>query len=280
MLAPYVCLPRKIKETRFWGQLYHHGLESYAAHFADADPERPAGEICPYFPEAAARKRIARHIPNCKIIVILRDPVERSYSQYRRFRSRAIVYHSFEQALEKHPRIVETNRYAHHLRGWIDTFGRDKVLVLLYDELRADPQRFLDRVCSFIGIPPIDLKTIKIGTRDINADDRMPRSDTLARFGSRLLEFMYRRSIYRGVNLIERTALYEFFFGGGESYPSLEPALDARLRAAMLPEIAEVEALTGFDLSRWKLPRAAASASAPPLDAPPHAFATVGKVTG
>jgi hypothetical protein len=256
VLAPHVCLPRRIKETRFWGQLYHRGVESYSKHFAYGDRARMAGEICPYFPEPLARERIARHIPGCKIIVILRDPVERSYSQYRRFRSRAIVYHSFEQALIKHPRIRETNRYAHHLRGWIDAFGRKSVLVVRYEQLRTDSQRFLEQICAFIGIPSIDVTTIKVGARDVNADDRMPRSDALARLGSRLLELMYRRSIYRGIQLIERTSLYEFFFSGGELYPPLAADADARIRAGMLAEIAALEQLTGFNLSAWKVPRA------------------------
>ena len=268
VLEPHACLPRRIKETRFWGQLYHLGIEAYAAHFAHGDRARPAGEICPYFPEVAARRRIASYLPQCKIIVILRDPVERSYSQYRRFRSRAIVYHPFEEALEKHPRIAETNRYAHHLRGWIDTFGGSNVLILLFDELRSDPQRFLDRICAFIGIPAIDLKTITIGAREINSDNRMPRSDTLARLGSRLLEGMYRRSLYRRIDLIERTALYDLFFGGGQPYPALAPDLEARVRARMLPEIAAVETLTGFDLSRWKVQRTVGPEFAPQHDAP------------
>lgn len=278
VLTPHVCLPRAIKETRFWGQLYHQGIESYAAHFARCDPEQPAGEICPYFPEAAARERIARHIPNCKVIVILRDPVQRSYSQYRRFRSRAIMYHPFEEALEKHPRIVETNRYAHHLRGWIETFGRGNVLVLLFDELRSHPQRFLDRICAFIGIPRIDVKSASVGARDINSDDRLPRSDTLARVGSRLLELMYRRSFYRGINLIERTRLYDLLFGGGEPYPALAPHLETRIRTKLLDEIAAVEALTGFDLSRWRVPCAAAPEFAPQLDVAPQPLSAAGKI--
>ena len=252
VLAPHVCLPRGIRETRFWGQLYYKGIDFYAAHFADSEPTRPAGEICPYFPDSIARERIAHYIPNCRIVVTLRDPVERSYSQYRRFRSRAIAYHPFELALEKHPRIIETNRYAHHLGGWIDSFGRENVLVMLFDELQYDPQNFVDRVCAFIGISSIDLTRTRPGTRDINADRQMPRSDKLARAGSRLIEFMYRRSLYRGIDLVERTRLYDFFFSGGKAYPPLAPDLDARIRAKMIPEIKAVEALTGFDLSHWK----------------------------
>lgn len=177
--------------------------------------------------------------------------------------------HPFEEALTRHPRIAETNRYAHHLRGWMDSFGRDNVLVLLFDELSSDPQRFLDRVCLFIGTPRIDLKTANIGARDLNSDRRMPRSDALARVGSRMLESMYRRSFYGGIDLIERTRLYDLFFGGGKPYPPLEPGLEARVRARMLPEISALEALTGLDFSRWKVSRAVAEL-AQQVDMPPQ----------
>jgi Sulfotransferase domain len=255
-LQGHVGLPR-IKETRFWGQMYDKGLDWYAQTFAGCDPSQPLGEICPYFPEPEARERIANHIPSCKIIVTLRDPVHRSYSQYRRFRSRAIMHYDFETALDKHPRIAESNRYAHHLKGWIDLFGRENVRVFLFDQLRQDPQAFLGGICKFIGIPVIDVASIKLNHRDLNADSRMPRSDFVARRASRILEWMYRRSFYRGVNLIERTRLYDLFFGGGAPYPPLAPDLEDRLRARMTPEIEAVEAMTGLDLSAWKQPRRA-----------------------
>lgn len=146
----------------------------------------------------------------------------------------------------------------------MEAFGTDHVMVLLFDELRTEPQRFVNRVCAFIGISPIDLRTVRVCARDVNADHRMPRSDALARLGSRLLEYMYRHSLYSGIALIERTALYSSLFGGGDPYPPLPLELDLRIRAGMIPEITAVEALTGFDLSPWKVSRPAGSAVAVP----------------
>ncbi len=52
----------------------------------------------------------------------------------------------------KVPQIIEVTRYATHLPDFRARFGDDRVLVLLNDDLRADPQGYLDRVCDFVGI--------------------------------------------------------------------------------------------------------------------------------
>lgn len=250
-LSGHVGLPHRVKETRFWGQYYHKGIEWYADHFRDCDPSRPVGEACPYFATPQARERIARHIPNCKIIVTLRDPVDRSYSQYRTLRKMGLMHGSFEEELA-HPRIVDTNRYAHHLRGWINLFGADQVKVLLFDDLRRNPQSFLDAVCEFIGVPPIALKAGKIRTSDINSDKYLPRSRRISRRIGRMMDFMHENRAYRTMNFLDRIGFFEMWLTGRKPFPPLSAALQARLRKDLLSEIEAVEALTGFDLKAWK----------------------------
>ncbi len=64
----------------------------------------------------------------------------------------------FERAATTRGDLLESNRYGTHLANWFDTFGRERVQVLIYDDLEADPQAFLDSVCDFIGVarfPPV-----------------------------------------------------------------------------------------------------------------------------
>jgi hypothetical protein len=246
-------LPRHVKETRFWGQYYHKGLEWYADHFRHCDPTRPIGEACPYFATDQARERIARHLPNCKIIITLRDPVERSYSQYRMLRRMGLARGSFEQELN-HPRIAETNRYTFHLQGWFDLFGSDNVQVLLFDELQSEPQNFLDRVCDFIELPRISLDTVEIGASDVNSYKKMPRSRRLSRRVGRLMDWMHERRVYRALTLFERSGLEEFCLAGPRNFPPLSADTEMRLREQLIPELENVEKFTGFDLSPWKQP--------------------------
>ena len=252
-LTGHVGLPLRVKETRFWGQYYYKGIEWYADHFRHCDPSLPVGEACPYFATPNAREQIARHLPNCKIIVTLREPVDRTYSQYRLMRKMGLARASFEEEL-KHPRIVDTNRYAFHLRGWMDLFGADNVKVLLFDDLRNHPQKFLDEVCAFIGIPNISLATTTIRDSDVNSLMYQPRTRRISRRISDIMDFMHRKRAYRTMNFLDRIGFWEFWLTGRRPFPALAPATARRLREQLLPEIEAVEALTGLDLKVWKAP--------------------------
>jgi hypothetical protein len=252
-LTGHAGLPRRVKETRFWGQYYHKGIEWYADHFSNCDPSHPIGEACPYFATEGARERIAKHIPDCKIIITLRDPVERSYSQYRMLRRMGLAHLSFEREMH-HPRIVETNRYAFHLEGWFHLFGCDNVKILLFDELKSAPQSFLDQVSDFIAVPRIPLAMVKIGLRDVNSYAMKPRSRRLSRRIGRLMDWMHEQRVYRTMGLLERSGIVNFLLEGRRNFPPIAPLTEARLRQQFLPELEAVEKLTGFNLETWKKP--------------------------
>jgi len=249
-LSGQVGLPLRVKETRFWGQYYYKGIEWYADHFRHCDPTLPAGETCPYFATPGARERIARHIPKCKIIVTLREPVDRSYSQYRTLCKMGLIHGSFEEAL-KHPRIAETNRYAFHVSEWIRLFGAN-VKVLLFDDLRRDPQSFLDQVCDFIGIARIRLEGKRIRTGDINSDRYLPRTRRISRRVGRIMNLMHEKRAYRTMNFLDRIGFWDFWLTGRKTFAPLGSETAARLREQFLPEIDALEKLTSLDLEAWR----------------------------
>jgi Sulfotransferase domain len=257
VLDGHVGLPR-IKETNFFTRHYENGVESYAKNFSHARPDRPVGEICGYFHHEQARERIARHLPGCKIICTFRDPVERAYSVYRmRRRIAAIREIDFGTALSTVPQIIESSRYAHHLRAWQSLFGDDRVLVMFYDDLRTDSQAFIDRICDFIAAPRLSLQDVSVGWRAENTFARAPRNRRLARKARRLLEGMRERRMYATIKVLELARFWEFCFGRGEKFTALDPRVEARLRESMRPEIEALEAMLNRDLSIWKRPRAA-----------------------
>jgi Sulfotransferase domain len=258
VLAGHVGLPFGVKETKFFTKYYDKGIEWYAWHFRYCRPDLPMGEICPCFAYEGARERIARHIPQCRIICTFRDPVERAYSMYKVFRHYALIRHvSFEHAIDGDSRIMRGSYYAQHLLGWRSLFGKDRVLVCLYEDLRADSQGFLDRICEFIGCPPIRLGEAPVAQSAQNSFARAPRNIRLARKARRLIDRLKERQMYRTINALDRVRLWGFCFGRGEKFPPLDPAIEARLREHFLPEIEALEAMLNRDLSVWKRPLAA-----------------------
>ena len=83
-IAANVGRPRGLKETKYFTENYDKGLDWYSAFFRDYPSDLRIAEICPqYFAFDEARERIRHHIPDCRIICTLRDPVERLYSHWR-----------------------------------------------------------------------------------------------------------------------------------------------------------------------------------------------------
>jgi Sulfotransferase domain len=256
-------LPANVKETQFFTTYYHKGIDWYAHHFRRARGDRPVGEVCPYFNPPAARKRIKLHLPDCKIICTLRDPVDRLYSHYKMLRRNVWARGTFLELIEARPHLLRGNRYAAHLGEWFDLFGRERVLVLFYEELRGDQQAYINRICSFIGIAPIDLSRIKVAGEGVNSYERAPKNRHLAQNARHVKYFLKDHGFYRTINAIENAGIWDFCVGRGEKFPRLSPEDDARVRPLFVPEVEELEKLLGCDLSGWKTPGAARAHPAP-----------------
>lgn len=254
VLEQRVCLPYGLKETAFFNRNYSRGIEWYARNFERCDRYRLVGEICPYFSAPNAPERIERHLGRIKLLCTLRDPVERAYSYYRLMRRYVWTRHDFERALDEHRQPAEGNRYAHHLKRWFERFGRERVLVLLYDDLRADPQGYIDAITGFIGVERIDVAGGRIGEAGRNAAERAPKNRKLAQNARHVLFWLEDRRAFALINLLEKSGVWRFCFERGDVFAPLDPEVDARVRARFRPEVEALEKLLGRDLSKWKEP--------------------------
>jgi Sulfotransferase family len=251
VLRGHVGLPREIKEVDFFIENYARGIDWYMRYFRDCDPNLPAGEICPSYYSPIGRERIALHIPHCRIICTFRDPVEWRYSFYKLALRNAWTSDDFETWVAKNPVNAHSG-----LKAWFETFGRERVLVLIHDDLEADAQSYLERVCDFIGIAPIAIAESPIGARRVNTFSAPPRNQRLARKARKLRDWLKAREAYGAINLIGRTGLWRYCFEGGEDFGPLSRAVESRLRDRFRPEVEALENLIGRDLSPWKNPHA------------------------
>src|SRR4051794_34157214 len=140
----------------FFDRHYARGISWYAAHFTDQNSAKRVGEIAPtYFHCSQAAARIRSDVPGCRIICTLRDPVARLQSLYALMLQYGTTRLPFDQAIERHPEMLESSRYATHLARWYDYFDSNAVLVMLHDDLLQDPASYLSRICKFIEIKPL-----------------------------------------------------------------------------------------------------------------------------
>jgi Sulfotransferase domain len=255
VMRGHVRLPEG-KETGFFDVYYDRGLEWYCNLFGDQPADAPAGEMCPsYFSNAVARERIKRHIPDCKIIVTFREPAARLYSAYRLLRSRRVP---MSDTFDEYWRVqitfgADLCSYATQLKRWQATFGKNRVLVLFYEDLSSNPQCYLDNVCDFVGARRIALDRSRVGSAKVHSAPAAARLSPVARRIVEAIDWTSRHGARPLIELSQRTALWKFMRRPVvEEFPPLSRESADEVRAIMLPEIEELEKISDRDLSHWK----------------------------
>lgn len=171
---PSILKPR-LKEPFYYGNdiRYAKGRKFYAANFpATKDGKFYADGSTNYLDHPLAAVRIREDVPVAKIIVILRNPVERAYSHYRMQVRNNIEELTFDQALEQEEaRIHEglkkspqhnycyqrlgyrsRGEYSRMLPAWQSVFGSNQLLVLCAEDFFAHPMTHYHEVLRFLGL--------------------------------------------------------------------------------------------------------------------------------
>ena len=97
-------------------------------------------------------------IPLAKIVCTFRDPVERVLSLYRLKLAYGWISWTLEDALWRDPELMESSRYAAHLREWIRMFGQSQVMATVHEDMETDPQGYLDKIADFVGAARLKLQ--------------------------------------------------------------------------------------------------------------------------
>jgi hypothetical protein len=154
------------KDLYYFDRYYDRGLGWYASQFRDARDQAVVGEVCQdylFHPEAASR--IHATLGPVKVMVCLRDPVERAWSSYLYMRKHGIGPETFGEALRTRPELLEHGRYATGLDRFLRLFPRELIHVAVFDDLTADPQGFLDGVADFLAVDPLPLEEKDLAAR-------------------------------------------------------------------------------------------------------------------
>lgn len=153
---PEVFVPR-VKEVHFFDRHYDRGIDWYRAIF-QGRTESSVGEATPaYLYHERVCRLIHHHMPEIKLVAILRNPMERAYSHYLYLVAQAMPGQlnytiSFEEKLRLTPRLIDTGMYMKKLQGYLELFPLENILILLYDDLKDDPVDFLENVYTFLNV--------------------------------------------------------------------------------------------------------------------------------
>ena len=164
---PDIFIPPE-KELQYFSRdhKFNQGEEYYRNFFKNASNCQLIGEAStcysrwPHYPHAT--ERIAKRLPNVKLIYLMRHPVERAYSHYGHLMQERTMYQTgdiltFEEMVEQDKEITNTSLYMMQINRYLTTFSQKQMLFLTLDELKSSPTIFFQRVQDFLGITPINL---------------------------------------------------------------------------------------------------------------------------
>jgi hypothetical protein len=258
------------KDLYFFDRYYDRGVSWYATQFKDAGPgHQVVGEVCQdylFHPQAA--ERIEESLGDgVRLMVTLRDPVERAFSSYLYMLKQGENPGSFLEAVRSRPELLEHGRYATNLQRYFDTFGEENVFVAVFDDLAADPQQFIDRLLAWLQLEPMVLS-------DDLLEARLPagkaRSAALARAARRAADFVREHDGANLVGRVKRSSIIQRTLY--RPLASDKPTMTAEEREAVLvpltPEIERLDGHLGLNLrKRWGWSAIPAPRAALPLEA-------------
>jgi Sulfotransferase family len=247
-------------------QEYVWRRRDYEALFAPGEG-RVKGESSPFYLwDRKAHHRIRALAPHMKLVAVLRDPVERAYSNWAHLWSAGLDPCSdFLAACAREPervaagwapfwRYLDLGRYGEQLRDLRTVFPSEQVLLLRYRDVRHEPTATLRLVCAFLGVST-DVLTV-IPEENVRAHVRPTQS-------ARVVQGVLRAGAAVGsrfplaIRQVARAPLLAALQRQGRPREPLTAEQRAHLLGEFAADTALLEELTGLDFSDWRRPDAA-----------------------
>jgi hypothetical protein len=138
--------------------------DDYLKLFQQARDEIAIGEATPHYlwSETAARN-IAARIPHARIIISLRNPVDRAFSNYLHMLTAGATRRSFREQIDANLRctdkkfgldwpFLEFGQYTQQIQRYLEQFPRTQIHISLYEDLEGAPERLMSDLFAFLGV--------------------------------------------------------------------------------------------------------------------------------
>lgn len=244
------------KYTHFFKDFYQKGLDWYERQFDDVEDNVIIGDFeTSYMFHDEVIKRISDAYPSIKLVVSLRNPIERDWSAYKFLKSTAQIGKdvSIFDAIESAPDFLTLcSSYGSAIERLFKYFDKDQVLILFYDDLKADPQNYMNKVSKFLGIDT------KYAPKNLNKKSYTTKSVRFVFLNKLLKVLAWRlRSFGFGVlvmrlkrSLIAKTIIFK----NTEKKPIIMSETEQKfLYERNKSEIEKLEDILKANLDRWKI---------------------------
>lgn len=260
----------KSKEMHFFGSdldfsnriRIRYSEEEYLSYFSGAKNQKRAGESSVFYlySERAAAE-IKEFCPSANIIIMLRNPVDMLYSWHSQS-----LYNGdeniddFESALdaEDHRKrglcipqrgifpvkclfYREVAKYTQQVQRYLDTFGNEKVHIIIFDDLRSDTAKVYQETLCFLGVNPGFQPKFRVVNPNKSVRSKAVRNFSLWLRGT-CIPIPLRRRLLQGIRFLNTRY---------EPRSPMDPKLRRRLQAEFISEVEGLSQLLGRDLMYW-----------------------------
>lgn len=249
---PEIACPPK-DSIHYFDIFYAKGREWYAQSFQEAESNQKLFDpTYTYIRSPWAPRRIYRENPRAKIVLCMRNPIDRAFSHYWHEKKKGKITFDFKEVLTNYDLFsswVEPGFYAEHIERYLEYFPRDQILCLQFQTLRKDSEEFLRRLFFFFDVDStytpsvVQEKVNQAGERRTVANKIWKRIRPKLRYlGQNALINTVQGSSFLGPWIVDR---YEYEGG-------VHPDLRQELQKICEPEIWRLETLLDIDLSHWR----------------------------
>ena len=233
---------------------WEKGIDWYFDQFPPPQEGKVRGEFTvSYLIDSEAYRRIKKYLPDVKLLVVLRNPVDMLYSLHHFGKSSVWVNipSDFEEALK----VTNSPRFGHyykHLKKYYDTFPHENIHVSILDDLKKDNIGEIQKMYEFLGVD----KTFVPPSLEVRANAAFkPRSLLVRNMITSFLEWLRKTFPTIHFKIMDSFALYKLYSlvnQTGHKYPPISPEVRKRVASTFTEDINKLEKLLGRDLSSWK----------------------------
>jgi len=233
-------------------------FEAYQGLFSGVRGEAAIGEgsVSTLYYHQRTIDNIRRFTPNAKLIVILRNPIQRAFSSFLYMMAHGHEpLHDFERALDEEQQRISDNwhhiwhytrmgLYAGQFAPFLDAFGEDRIKVVLFEDLKSAPTETVENLFRFLSVNP---KFEADSSTQVNRSG-IPRSRLLQHVLYRVSE---RQRVKRALKAIVPLKVREWVRRTNLSHPSMPSSAQPRLNAIFEQDVLQLQELLNRDLSHW-----------------------------
>jgi len=247
----------KIDSIHYYSMQYYLGQSWYMKQFSNINNIKILFDPTPnYFRSPVAPERIAKDNPKAKILICIRNPIERAFSHYWHEKKKLRFNFKFEEALDNFDLFtnwIEPGFYSIHIKRFLLYFSKNQILFQFFDNLKNDPRKFLQEILNFIGLD--DHFEPSVLYQKINA--AIPqRGKNFLLSKHYVVNFTKFIGLYNPLKKYEKSLFGNLLENYGnkrmETLKDVNPVFIEQLNEVFKSEINILEDIFNIDLSHWR----------------------------